>query len=110
MTVVSTPIYAIHNLESHFDSPTEFRPERWLKGDHQTFIPFLAGPLQCVGKKLFLSFVTNDSLAYAEMRMLLARLVWEFDLELVDSSKLNYSWGLLQIAPAMYMRVSNRQM
>ena len=57
-----------------------------------------------------LSFVSNGSLAFTLMRMLLARLVWEFDIELLDSSELNYRWGLLQIAPSMCMRITSRHM
>ena len=53
---------------------------------------------------------SNGSLAFTLMRMLLARLVWEFDIELLDSSELNYRWGLLQIAPSMPMRITSRHM
>jgi cytochrome P450 len=37
--------------------------------------PFSAGPRNCLGKNL----------AYAEMKLILARLVFEFDFELLDS-------------------------
>lgn len=61
-------------------------PERWLAQDHPfyearfaldnkaAFRPFSAGPRNCIGKNL----------AYAEMRLIMSRLLWNFDLELVD--------------------------
>lgn len=42
------------------------------------------------------------------MRISLVRLMWEFDIELQDPSKLNYYWGLSLIAPAVNTRVTGR--
>jgi cytochrome P450 len=39
--------------------------------------PFSAGPRNCIGKNL----------AYAEMRLLMASLLWHFDLELAEESR-----------------------
>jgi cytochrome P450 len=47
---VSIPIYAFQNLETHFENPHEYLPERWLNGQHATFMPFLYGPMGCIGK------------------------------------------------------------
>jgi hypothetical protein len=62
-----------------------------------------------LGKSSAFEYRADNSLAQALMRMFLARLVWEFDISLVDpSEELNYRWGLLQVAPAMYVRISDR--
>ena len=59
------------------------------------------GPRNCIGKKYALrvyavNIVLTDlssSLAYAEMRLILARVLWNFDLELAPQS-MNWSEGL----------------
>lgn len=69
-----------------FSHPEKFAPERWIensaKGEKEkgedkpavlekgAFIPFSAGPHMCVGRQL----------ALIELRMLIARLVWEFEM------------------------------
>jgi cytochrome P450 len=63
--------------------PYEFHAERWLEDkrfvsdNRKARQPFSAGPRNCIGKNL----------AYAEMRLLLASLLWHFDLELAEESK-----------------------
>ncbi|KAF3003269.1 hypothetical protein E8E14_003830 [Neopestalotiopsis sp. 37M] len=69
----------------HFAAPESFCPERWLRpehprhesrfsGDNQSvFKPFSNGPRDCIGKNL----------AYAEMRLITARLLYRFDVELL---------------------------
>ncbi|KXJ86403.1 cytochrome P450 [Microdochium bolleyi] len=70
---------------AYFKNPDTFVPERWLKPSHpfhdpiydndrkDIFKPFSAGPRDCIGKNL----------AYAEMRVTLARLLFRFDLEVL---------------------------
>ncbi|EZF74480.1 hypothetical protein H105_03818 [Trichophyton soudanense CBS 452.61] len=67
----------------NFTDPTKFVPERWL-GDERykndckkAYQPFSYGPRNCLGKNL----------AYAEMRLVLTRLLWNFELELSEESK-----------------------
>ncbi|KAF7168575.1 hypothetical protein CNMCM5623_001557 [Aspergillus felis] len=67
----------------NFARPLQFAPERWL-GDEQyqhdirkAYQPFSYGPRNCLGKNL----------AYAEMRLVLTRLLWNFDLELMPESE-----------------------
>lgn len=61
--------------------------ERWLgdeefEEDNRKMVqPFSVGPRNCIGRNL----------AMAEMRVLVARLVWGFDMELVEESK---GWGI----------------
>lgn len=72
----------------HFFESDRFHPERWLepaskdpKSDffndaRSSFQSFLVGPGACLGRNL----------AYTEMRTILARLLWKFDIELCPES------------------------
>ena len=84
-TRVGIPSWAACRSPLNFRDPESFIPERWL-GDaryaedrKEASQPFNIGPRGCIGR----------SLAYAEMRIILARVLFEFDLELMESSK---SW------------------
>ncbi|KAL6359076.1 hypothetical protein LRP88_09276 [Fusarium phalaenopsidis] len=82
-TIVSVSHWSAYQSEINFRDPKMFVPERWLgdpryDGDAKEVLqPFSIGPRNCLGKNL----------AYAEMRLILARLLWKFDLELVSESK-----------------------
>ncbi|KAI4864002.1 cytochrome P450 [Hypoxylon rubiginosum] len=74
---------ALYRNPAYFAQADEFVPERWL-GDprfandsRQAFQPFSTGPRNCIGRNL----------AYSEMRLILARLVWNFDLRLAQHSQ-----------------------
>lgn len=68
--------------ERFFDNPKEFRPERWIdeldkRGPSgltpdNVLKPFSLGPRNCVGKLL----------ALAEAKLVIAKLMWNFDIEL----------------------------
>ncbi|UZP45190.1 hypothetical protein NXS19_013002 [Fusarium pseudograminearum] len=72
--------WAVHNNPDHFALADQFVPERWLENNDPRFAndakqavnPFSLGPRDCIGKNL----------AYAEMRMILARVLWNFDVSL----------------------------
>jgi hypothetical protein len=49
------------------------------------------------------------SLAVMEMRMFLARFVWEFDLEVDEGAELFYGYGLVHHTSNMHMRVIPRE-
>lgn len=77
----------------NFAYPNEFRPERWLELDQahsSPFImdkrdalqPFSLGLRSCVGQKL----------AYFELRLILARMVFNFDLTLPDGPGSGLIW------------------
>jgi cytochrome P450 len=100
-------------LESHFDFPQEFRPERWLEREARTdvYIPFLAGPLGCLGKKCVATSMpqTKGSLTILELRSFIARVIWEFDLELpADLKEPEYKFGFVHHMKEMYMKVAKR--
>jgi cytochrome P450 len=81
-TIVNVSQQPAYHLSSNFAQPEKFAPERWLanappefNNDKKAiFQPFSTGPRNCVGKNL----------ALAEMKLILARLVWQFDWELAD--------------------------
>ncbi|RYP20696.1 hypothetical protein DL765_002646 [Monosporascus sp. GIB2] len=84
-TNVEVQEWSINHSEDNWEDPWAFRPERFLRdadaaagsGDrldaHQ---PFSFGPRNCIGRNL----------AYAEMRLILARIVYGFDMKLADDS------------------------
>lgn len=55
--IVAVPLYAMHHDPEYFPDPHEFRPERFI-GDNATsirpytYLPFGAGPRNCVGMRL----------------------------------------------------------
>ncbi|KAH8590694.1 cytochrome P450 [Bisporella sp. PMI_857] len=56
----------------YFHQSIAFIPERWLpEAEQASILPFSTGPRSCIGKNL----------AWAEMRLIMARLVWAFDIE-----------------------------
>ncbi|KAL8818092.1 MAG: hypothetical protein Q9223_003205 [Gallowayella weberi] len=86
-TFVSASGYASNLSTLNFpNAPTTFDPSRWLpqpnkpKGQPAAFNPFSLGPRNCLGRNL----------AYLELRLILSRLLWEFDFELVDK---DWDWG-----------------
>lgn len=79
-TFVSCPGYASNRSVLNFpNSPSKFDPWRWLppsKASSSAFNPFSLGPRNCLGRNL----------AYLEMRLILAHLLWNFDLEAEDEA------------------------
>ncbi|KAK4957698.1 hypothetical protein LTR10_005665 [Elasticomyces elasticus] len=81
-TVVGVHHYATYRSETHFRHANEFRPERWLgdpefASDHlDTLEVFSVGPRNCLGQNL----------AWHEMRLLLATVLLNFDLELCEEN------------------------
>lgn len=79
-TNISLNQYTAYRCPLNFHRPNEFLPERWLPSlkscsqfshDRKDVLqPFSFGTRNCIGK----------SLAYAELRLILARMIWNFDL------------------------------
>lgn len=80
-TGVAVSQYSAYRSTRNFQQPDSFVPERWLKkaqfpGDnHAVLQPFFVGARNCLGQNI----------AWAEMRLVLARLVWNFDITPVDT-------------------------
>lgn len=79
-TSVEVSQYASNHSESNFHNPESFVPERWLNpsppeyanDDRAARAPFAMGPRNCIGRNL----------AYSEMRLILAKVCFNFDMEL----------------------------
>ncbi|KAK4044166.1 cytochrome P450 [Parachaetomium inaequale] len=91
-TVAVSPWSATHS-HLNFHEPDMFQPERWLVEDERfandrlgASLPFGTGPRVCIGKNL----------AYMEMRLVAAHLLWNFDVELDTRvhERENGVWGL----------------
>ncbi|GES60414.1 cytochrome P450 [Aspergillus terreus] len=81
-TPVAIHHWASYHNEKYFADPFNFHPERFL-GDARfandrfdILQPFHVGPRNCLGRNL----------AYTEMRLILARVIYNFDLKLADDS------------------------
>ncbi|KAL2874085.1 hypothetical protein SGCOL_010766 [Colletotrichum sp. CLE4] len=82
-SLVATWQWAMYHNEINFTKPLEYHPERFL-GDPRfandrldAFQPFSMGHADCVGRNL----------AYSEMRLILARILFSFDLKLADEGR-----------------------
>ena len=82
---VGVPLYALHHSERYYESPFEYRPERWLVDDgtgsveraRSVFNPFSIGIRSCLGK----------SLAMTEMALTTATLLFEGELRFAEGDK-----------------------
>ncbi|KAK3321913.1 cytochrome P450 [Apodospora peruviana] len=81
---VSVAPLATFKSPLNFKDPEEFIPERWLPGSEYYYVdhreamqPFSVGPRNCLGQNL----------AYHEMRLILAKVLWNFDLSLCQESE-----------------------
>ncbi|KAL4798531.1 cytochrome P450 [Aspergillus venezuelensis] len=80
-TSVSVGGWAASHNPANFRDCDTFIPERWLEDAYSTDVksgmqPFSLGPRGCIGKNL----------SYMEMRIILARLVWNFDVISTDGA------------------------
>ena len=136
-TTVAVPQWTVNRSPYHWTAPETFAPERWLetppaayKDDHLAIRnPFAVGPRNCIGRKyvvlsqfppqarpsctrtLRLFILTASSLAYNEMRSVLARVLWHFDLKLEAESqrwteqKVFFFWE----KPPLYVKMTARK-
>lgn len=82
-TRVSSDIYSIHRSSRYFHDPSSYRPERWYDNKEGTVYehdnrlawrPFSLGTRACIGRNM----------AQQSLRLIIARMVWNFDFELLD--------------------------
>ncbi|PNP51058.1 hypothetical protein THARTR1_08286 [Trichoderma harzianum] len=82
-TVLGIWQWPMYHNPKNFTLPDSYIPERWLgdarfSSDPQDVLQaFSFGPRNCIGKNL----------AYAEMRLILAKILWNFDISLHPDSK-----------------------
>ncbi|KAH1519643.1 hypothetical protein KXW39_007875 [Aspergillus fumigatus] len=85
-TIMTVYALAAYDNEANFARPRVFAPERWLTTEerpdwtHQDHLevcqPFSVGPRNCIGMNL----------AYAETKLVLARLLFRFNMDLADDA------------------------
>ncbi|KAI0191318.1 cytochrome protein [Astrocystis sublimbata] len=89
----------------YWSEPDVFKPERWIDPDskdtREASQPFGQGPRMCIGR----------SFAYAQMSLELSKLVWTYDMELVDQnldfeaeSGMFFQWR----KPALFIKFEKR--
>ncbi|MCJ1465300.1 hypothetical protein MMC07_003917 [Pseudocyphellaria aurata] len=99
-TQIGTGMYSFHLNENIFPDPFVYRPERWIVDEksgvsaadvalaESAFAPFSSGAQACVGKNL----------AYLELTISLARLLYQLDVKVPDGDSLGQGsselmWG-----------------
>ncbi|KAI1433358.1 cytochrome P450 [Xylaria sp. CBS 124048] len=104
-TIVSVCQYAVNRDKNLWTEPEKFAPERWLhdpkyKDDQlDSMQAFSVGPRACIGRNL----------AYAEMRLILAKVIYNFDFELAADSR-NWSrdqkaFDLSWVSPPLHVNL-----
>ncbi|KAI0529885.1 cytochrome P450 [Xylaria digitata] len=96
-TIVSVFQWAINHDERFWKDPFKFAPERFLNDEKyktdqlDAMQPFGIGPRNCIGQNL----------AYAEMRLVLAKLVYNFDMRIAEEAR---DWLLDQKAYTSWLK------
>ncbi|PLB44238.1 cytochrome P450 [Aspergillus steynii IBT 23096] len=112
-TMVSVHQSAAYWSPMNFHAPERFIPERWLpeaKSDpsspffsdkRDVIQPFSVGPRDCIGRNL----------VFAEIRVIITRMLWNFDLELCEESLdwLNQKTYTLWDKPPLMCKLSPRE-
>ncbi|KAL9125172.1 MAG: hypothetical protein Q9217_005582 [Psora testacea] len=105
-TEVAISYLAICRSSRNFTEPNTFVPERWLgdprfASDQRSVVqPFSIGPRNCIGK----------GLALAELRVIIARLYWNFDIHLQPNNPSwedQYEYGIWEVTP-LNVKVTDR--
>lgn len=81
--IIGMYVYGVHHSEAYWPEPEKFDPLRFSKEASKkrpafAYIPFGSGPRLCIG----------SNFAMIEMQMTLARMIMNFDFELVDEAKI----------------------
>lgn len=79
---IIVPIYCMGHNPNYFEEPEKFKPERFLsersmeKQNSFTYIPFSAGPRNCIGQKF----------ALYEIKSIVSKILRNFELVLANES------------------------
>ena len=89
-TVVSTPAYALMHDSRYWSNPEDFIPERWIENERgnetctkAAWVPFSYGSRVCIGQ----------SLAIMELRLIVATLLLNFDVECLEENPKEPDWS-----------------
>lgn len=90
-THISVHPTTLYQSPANFFHPKSFSPERWLPAGirpkefdndrREVLQPFGLGPRNCIGQKM----------AWSSMRLVLARMVWNFDLQVVEGRRCDWT-------------------
>jgi cytochrome P450 len=103
-TRVMYSIFLSHRDRDFWPDPERFSPERFERGQDEkrpplTYVPFGGGPRNCIGA----------SFAQIEAKVVLARIVQCFDLQLLNGDKVRpYMGATLEPRPGVLMRIRRR--
>lgn len=101
-TRVIYSIYLTHRHPAYWPEPNHFDPERFASGFRPapyTFLPFGGGPRNCIGA----------AFAQVEVKVVLAHVLQNFDLKLVNSKKVHPHMGAtLEPRPGVFMIARHR--
>ncbi len=103
-TRVMYSIYLSHREPEHWPDPEAFCPQRFDRQQEAhrpplTYVPFGGGPRNCIGA----------AFAQVEARLVLGRLLQQFDLELLNGPAIKpYMGATLEPRPGVLMRIRRR--
>jgi len=104
-STVNLFIYGAHRNPKYWDDPERFDPERFTKEEIKkrpafSYFPFGGGPRLCIGQQF----------AYMEMQLVLAELIRQFEIELVENQDIDML-PLVTLRPknGILVRLKNRE-
>jgi cytochrome P450 len=96
-------IYLTHRDQKYWQEPERFDPGRFSGGELSyqpyTFVPFGGGPRNCIGM----------AFARLEVTLVLARLLQQFELKLLDQKVKTHMGATLEPRPGVFMQVRRKQ-
>jgi cytochrome P450 len=100
---VMASIYLTHRDDRYWDSPQHFRPERFAPDAARppafTYVPFGGGPRSCIGA----------TFAQIEAKVVLARILQQFDLKSAGRKVKAYMGATLEPHPGVFLAVHRRR-
>ncbi|MBF2072843.1 MAG: cytochrome P450 [Synechococcales cyanobacterium C42_A2020_086] len=96
-TVIMPSIYLAHHRAAVYPEPKQFRPERFLERQYSPYeyLPFGGGDRRCIG----------SAFALFEMKLVLAQLLSQFELTLLNQQPIRPTRRGLTVAPSDRLRM-----